>query len=190
MEFNHWIISDAWTRIHISPDVCLLFLWLWWHVVQAKGVIYSLAIVVFVSVCVFFLSVSVYPFRHAGTRRRDGTLEGWLLRVECRHHIQLLWLLLLLPLDCKKGLEDQHLPLRLFWHALYVLPMFSILPFWFIWLTFWVSWQVMYDATGVRLHAGRQAEVRFFFSVNHHTLVFCIWISPHYYQAICPSLGG
>ncbi|KAH1032555.1 hypothetical protein J1N35_044729 [Gossypium stocksii] len=42
---------------------------------------------------------------------------------------------------------------------------------------------VMYDASGVRLHAGRQAEVRIF-SVNHQTLFFCIWISPHYYQLL------
>lgn len=33
--------------------------------------------------------------------------------------------------------------------------------------------QVMYDATGVRLHAGRQAEVRLFFHPQHTLLIVC-----------------
>lgn len=37
----------------------------------------------------------------------------------------------------------------------------------------------MYDATGVRLHAGRQAEVCFLFWVSEAVFVFCllIWFS-------------
>lgn len=70
--------------------------------------------------------------RCAGSRRRDGILEGWLVRVECHHHIQQLLQLLQRLLVYKKEQEGQHLPLPSCWHALYVLfiQVFLILLYW------------------------------------------------------------
>ncbi|XP_058219245.1 uncharacterized protein LOC131329859 isoform X2 [Rhododendron vialii] len=92
--------------------------------------------------CSPVLSLSFSSLSPPGSRRRDGILEEWLVRGECHPHIQRLSQLLQQLLVFKKEQEDQPLPLPLCWHALYVLLI-----------------QVMYDASGVRLHAGRQAEL-------------------------------
>ncbi|KAL2495797.1 Uncharacterized protein Fot_39554 [Forsythia ovata] len=69
-------------------------------------------------------------------RRINGILEGCLAQVECHHHIQQLLLLLQLQLAYKRELGG---------------PAFAIAVV--------LACVVMYDTTGIRLHAGRQAEL-------------------------------